>query len=165
MCRQLVDGPLVIGVAAEFGGDDTPVGGDQEIGGQAEAAVLRSEWGQRFAIAVHAAQRGGDATDDGRPGMRVEQCARGGFDAEFAVQLTSRVGDQVEGELGGFLQNEYYASIAGAGTAALARSSATAFPLLAETAAQARTLSADTEFDGGVEILLRGLSGHPACKR
>ncbi|WP_330179736.1 TetR/AcrR family transcriptional regulator C-terminal domain-containing protein [Nocardia sp. NBC_01503] len=63
----------------------------------------------------------------------------------------------------GFLQNEHYASIAGAGTAALA--SATDFPLLAETAAQARTLSADAEFDGGVEILLRGLSGHPARKR
>jgi AcrR family transcriptional regulator len=64
----------------------------------------------------------------------------------------------VVGYLLGFLQNEHYASIAGAGTAALARMSAEEFPLLAETAAAARSLSVDEEFRDGARVVLRGLA-------
>ncbi|MQY28390.1 TetR/AcrR family transcriptional regulator C-terminal domain-containing protein [Nocardia aurantia] len=63
----------------------------------------------------------------------------------------------IVGYLLGFLQNEHYASIGGAGTAALAELPAGEFPLLAQTAATARTLSADEEFRGGAEVVLRGL--------
>ncbi len=55
----------------------------------------------------------------------------------------------------GMLQNEHYGPLAGAGTAAMAVQER--FPLLAETAALARTVSGDTEFHRGLEIVLRGL--------
>ncbi|WP_019930797.1 TetR/AcrR family transcriptional regulator C-terminal domain-containing protein [Nocardia sp. BMG111209] len=63
----------------------------------------------------------------------------------------------IVGYLLGFLQNAHYASIAGAGTAVLAQLPADEFPLLSQTAATARTLSADEEFRGGAEVVLRGL--------
>ncbi|MET8777864.1 TetR/AcrR family transcriptional regulator C-terminal domain-containing protein [Nocardia sp. NPDC050713] len=64
----------------------------------------------------------------------------------------------VVGFLLGFLQSEHYASIAGPGTATIAALSTDEFPLLVQTAGQARTMSIDDEFYGGVEIVLRGLA-------
>ncbi|MEV0032959.1 TetR/AcrR family transcriptional regulator C-terminal domain-containing protein [Nocardia sp. NPDC050793] len=64
----------------------------------------------------------------------------------------------VVGFLLGFLQNEHYASIAGPGTATIAALATDDFPLLVQTASQARRMSVDDEFRGGVEIVLRGLS-------
>ncbi|MEC3953740.1 TetR/AcrR family transcriptional regulator C-terminal domain-containing protein [Nocardia sp. CDC153] len=58
----------------------------------------------------------------------------------------------------GFLQNEHYAALAGAGTAAMAELSAAEYPLLVDTATQAREMSADDEFRGGTELLVLGLS-------
>ncbi|MFE3190771.1 TetR/AcrR family transcriptional regulator C-terminal domain-containing protein [Nocardia sp. NPDC059240] len=60
----------------------------------------------------------------------------------------------------GFLQNEHYAALTGPGTAAIAELPPTEFPLLVETAAQARELSADDEFRGGTDLLLLGLADH-----
>ncbi|OLF13348.1 TetR/AcrR family transcriptional regulator [Actinophytocola xanthii] len=57
----------------------------------------------------------------------------------------------------GVLQNEYHGPLAGAGTAAMAELSTADFPLLAETAAQARGVSAEEEFHEGLRIVLRGL--------
>jgi AcrR family transcriptional regulator len=57
----------------------------------------------------------------------------------------------------GALQNDYYGPLAGAGTAAMARLSTVDFPLLAETAAAARSLAADEELRRGLDVVLRGL--------
>lgn len=58
----------------------------------------------------------------------------------------------------GVLQNEYYAPVAGAGTTAMSQLSTKDFPLLVETASQARELAARAEFRGGLTIVLDGLS-------
>ncbi|WP_216898196.1 TetR/AcrR family transcriptional regulator [Nocardia alni] len=58
----------------------------------------------------------------------------------------------------GFLQNEHYASITGYGTATLAQAPGDEFPLLAQTATEAHTMSADDEFHSGVAVILRGLA-------
>jgi hypothetical protein len=58
----------------------------------------------------------------------------------------------------GALQNDHYSPLAGTGTAVMATQEQ--FPLLAETAATAREVSADEEFHRGLEIVLRGL-GEP----
>ena len=63
------------------------------------------------------------------------------------------------GFLLGFLQNEHYAALSGPGTISMAELSPQQFPHLAETAALARTVAADTEFHRGLDIVLRGLSG------
>jgi AcrR family transcriptional regulator len=55
----------------------------------------------------------------------------------------------------GMLQNEHYGPLKGAGTAAMAAQER--FPLLAETAAQAREVAGDQEFHKGLEVVLRGL--------
>jgi AcrR family transcriptional regulator len=57
----------------------------------------------------------------------------------------------------GALQNEHYASLAGPGTAAMARVSKEDYPLLAATAEEGRKVSVDEEFDSGLDIVLRGL--------
>lgn len=64
----------------------------------------------------------------------------------------------IVGFLFGVLQSQHYASIAGAGTAAMAKLPAADFPLLAQTAAQASAMSVDEEFREGVRIVLRGLT-------
>ncbi len=61
------------------------------------------------------------------------------------------------GFLLGYLENEHYAAIGGSGTAAIAAMPVADYPYLARTAAQAREISPEEEFRGGVEILLRGL--------
>jgi AcrR family transcriptional regulator len=66
----------------------------------------------------------------------------------------------IVGYLLGFLQNEHYASIAGPGTAAMARLPVEEFPLLSQTAAQAAQMSVDEEFRGGARAVLRGLAAH-----
>ncbi len=53
----------------------------------------------------------------------------------------------------GMLQNEHYGPLSGGGTAVMAAQER--FPLLAETAAQARQV--DAEFHKGLEVVLRGL--------
>lgn len=62
------------------------------------------------------------------------------------------------GYLLGFLQNEHYAALSGPGTIALSEVPADEYPLLARTAADARSVPPDEEFRRGVEIVLRGLS-------
>ncbi|WP_159842789.1 TetR/AcrR family transcriptional regulator C-terminal domain-containing protein [Nocardia sp. CY41] len=57
----------------------------------------------------------------------------------------------------GYLQNKHYAPLRGQGTIVLADLPAERYPHLAQTAGQAKTMSADEEFRGGVEIMLRGL--------
>ncbi|MFD0366078.1 TetR/AcrR family transcriptional regulator C-terminal domain-containing protein [Nocardia sp. GCM10030253] len=58
----------------------------------------------------------------------------------------------------GFLQNAHYASLAGAGTAAMVNLSQADYPHLSRTAADAQKVSAVDEFRGGLEIVLRGLT-------
>lgn len=57
----------------------------------------------------------------------------------------------------GALQNEHYSPLSGAGTAAMATLDRDEFPRLAETAAEARRVSADQEFRRGLDVVLRGL--------
>ncbi|WP_039801262.1 TetR/AcrR family transcriptional regulator C-terminal domain-containing protein [Nocardia araoensis] len=57
----------------------------------------------------------------------------------------------------GYLQNKHYAPLRGQGTIVLADLPAEQYPHLAQTAGQAKGMSADDEFRGGVEIVLRGL--------
>lgn len=57
----------------------------------------------------------------------------------------------------GALQAESSGPLAGAGTIVLAALPADAFPLLAATAADARTVTPDDEFNRGLDLLLRGL--------
>lgn len=57
----------------------------------------------------------------------------------------------------GYLQNKHYAPLPGQGTMALAELPPEQYPHLAQTAGQAKGMSADDEFRGGVEIVLRGL--------
>ncbi|QVQ51194.1 TetR/AcrR family transcriptional regulator C-terminal domain-containing protein [Spiractinospora alimapuensis] len=63
----------------------------------------------------------------------------------------------VLGYLCGALQVEYFGSLSGAGTAALAAVPTDEFPLLAETAAEAKDIPPDEEFRRGFAIVLRGL--------
>ncbi|WP_433711845.1 TetR/AcrR family transcriptional regulator [Nocardia sp. CA-084685] len=58
----------------------------------------------------------------------------------------------------GHLQNEHYGPLSGAGTAAMTRIPPADYPLLVETATEARNVDANTEFHLGIEIVLRGLS-------
>ncbi|TDV39707.1 TetR/AcrR family transcriptional regulator [Actinophytocola oryzae] len=55
----------------------------------------------------------------------------------------------------GMLQNEHHGPLGGAGTASMAAQER--FPLLAETAAEARKIGGDTEFREGLAVVLRGL--------
>lgn len=64
----------------------------------------------------------------------------------------------IVGFLLGYLQNEHYASLIGPGTALLASAPADEFPLLAETADLAHTMTPADEFRGGTAILLQGLA-------
>lgn len=57
----------------------------------------------------------------------------------------------------GYLQNKHYAPLPGRGTIVMAELPAADYPHLAQTAGQAKGMSADDEFRGGVEIVLRGL--------
>ena len=57
----------------------------------------------------------------------------------------------------GYLENEHYAAIGGSGTAMIAAIAAADYPHLVDAAAQAREISSEEEFSGGVEIVLRGL--------
>ncbi|MEU6828863.1 TetR/AcrR family transcriptional regulator C-terminal domain-containing protein [Nocardia beijingensis] len=57
----------------------------------------------------------------------------------------------------GYLQNKHYAPLPGEGTIVLAELPPEKYPHLAQTAGQAKGMSADDEFRGGVEIVLRGL--------
>ena len=59
----------------------------------------------------------------------------------------------------GALQAEHYSPLSGGGTAAMAALSRDEFPRLAETAADARRVSADEEFRRGLDVVLRGLGG------
>ncbi|WP_433198937.1 TetR/AcrR family transcriptional regulator [Nocardia sp. CA-107356] len=58
----------------------------------------------------------------------------------------------------GHLQNEHYGPLSGAGTAAMTRLTPADYPLLTETATDARKVDAETEFRLGIEIVLRGLA-------
>lgn len=62
------------------------------------------------------------------------------------------------GHLLGFLQNEHYAGLSGPGTITMSELSPDEYPLLARTAADARSVPPDEEFRRGVEIVLRGLA-------
>jgi AcrR family transcriptional regulator len=64
----------------------------------------------------------------------------------------------------GVLQNEYYGPLSGPGTAAMAGLSTSDFPLLAETAAEARRLPAEEEFHQGLRIVLCGLAQAPVTR-
>ncbi|GAA4032776.1 TetR/AcrR family transcriptional regulator C-terminal domain-containing protein [Allokutzneria multivorans] len=57
----------------------------------------------------------------------------------------------------GALQVAHFGPLSGPGTAALAELPPEEFPLLAETAARARTVAPEEEFRKGFEILVRGL--------
>ncbi|MGK8501571.1 TetR/AcrR family transcriptional regulator C-terminal domain-containing protein [Nocardia asiatica] len=57
----------------------------------------------------------------------------------------------------GYLQNMHYAPLPGRGTIAMAELPAADYPHLAQTAGQAKGMSADDEFRGGVQVVLRGL--------
>ncbi|SCG57780.1 TetR/AcrR family transcriptional regulator C-terminal domain-containing protein [Micromonospora coxensis] len=58
----------------------------------------------------------------------------------------------------GAIQQEHLAPLSGGGTTAMAALSPAEFPHLAATAADAGRVDPDAEFDGGLEILLRGLT-------
>lgn len=55
------------------------------------------------------------------------------------------------------MQYTHYGPLTGAGTEAIADLPASEFPVLAATAAQARTITRDDEFRDGVATVLRGL--------
>jgi AcrR family transcriptional regulator len=58
----------------------------------------------------------------------------------------------------GAIQLEHLGPLAGAGTAAMAALPQARFPHLADTARHARSIGTDEEFDGGLDVLLRGLA-------
>ena len=62
------------------------------------------------------------------------------------------------GHLLGFLQNEHFAALAGPGTVVMSELSPDEYPLLARTAADARSVPPDEEFRRGLDIVLRGLA-------
>lgn len=62
------------------------------------------------------------------------------------------------GHLLGFLQNEHFAALSGPGTIVMSELSPDEYPLLARTAADARSVPPDEEFRRGLDIVLRGLS-------
>jgi AcrR family transcriptional regulator len=62
------------------------------------------------------------------------------------------------GHLLGFLQNEHFAALSGPGTIVMSELSPDDYPLLARTAADARSVPPDEEFRRGLDIVLRGLS-------
>jgi AcrR family transcriptional regulator len=62
------------------------------------------------------------------------------------------------GHLLGFLQNEHFAALSGPGTIVMSELSSDDYPLLARTAADARSVPPDEEFRRGLDIVLRGLS-------
>jgi AcrR family transcriptional regulator len=62
------------------------------------------------------------------------------------------------GHLLGFLQNEHFAALSGPGTIVMSELSPDDYPLLARTAADARSVPPDEEFRRGLDIALRGLS-------
>lgn len=59
----------------------------------------------------------------------------------------------------GFLQNEHYAALSGAGTVAMSELPPGEFPFLARTAADARGVAPEVEFRRGLDLVLRGLGG------
>jgi AcrR family transcriptional regulator len=63
----------------------------------------------------------------------------------------------IMGYVFGALQVEHFGALAGPGTAALAELPPEEFPILSETAAQARTIPPEEEFRRGFDLLLRGL--------
>jgi len=80
--------------------------------------------------------------------------------ADGGLEGTDRVLAQrtLIGYLLGFLQNEHYAALSGPGTIAMSELSPEEYPLLAGTAADARTVPPDEEFRRGLDIVLRGLA-------
>jgi AcrR family transcriptional regulator len=62
------------------------------------------------------------------------------------------------GHLLGFLQIEHFAALSGPGTIVMSELSPDEYPLLARTAADARSVPPDEEFRRGLDIVLRGLS-------
>jgi AcrR family transcriptional regulator len=60
----------------------------------------------------------------------------------------------------GALESQHRGPLAGSGTDTLAALSVAEFPYLSETAKQARSVSADTEFREGLAIVLRGLGAY-----
>lgn len=62
------------------------------------------------------------------------------------------------GYLNGALLQEHLGPLAGAGTDVIAALPAAEFPLMSETARAARSVPADDEFAGGLDLVLRGLS-------
>ncbi|MEU3885213.1 TetR/AcrR family transcriptional regulator C-terminal domain-containing protein [Streptomyces sp. NPDC029041] len=141
--QKFVDGPLVVGVLTVRGREDRAVGPDQEVGGQTDPAAglvgrrHRSLAGLRWSESVL-----GVLTEAGFDGDRRVIALRG-----------------LLGYLIGAIQLEHLGPLSGDGTLALAELPPDAFPRMAETAHQARKVSADREFTGGLALLLRGLGG------
>ncbi|MFI7001749.1 TetR/AcrR family transcriptional regulator C-terminal domain-containing protein [Nocardia sp. NPDC050175] len=76
--------------------------------------------------------------------------AEGGFDGPDRV-IAQRT---LVAFLLGSLENQHYASINAPATTAIAQLSPEEYPMLTQTAAQARKMSVDDEFRGGLEICL-----------
>lgn len=89
---------------AVFAGEQAAAGGDEEVGGQAEASTARIQRRRGLAATEDAGQAAADAEQDCRPGARVEQGARRGFDSEGAVEVSSGIGDDREREIAGVRQ-------------------------------------------------------------
>ncbi len=87
----------------------------------------------------------------------LEALDEGGFAGARRVVALRAIVSYVNGAL----QAQHVAPLAGAGTDALAALSTGEFPLLAETARHARAVTAEAEFRGGLEALLRGLATAP----
>ncbi|MFE3444238.1 TetR/AcrR family transcriptional regulator [Nocardia sp. NPDC059180] len=66
------------------------------------------------------------------------------------------------GYLLGFLQNEHYGALSGPGTAIMAGLSPEEYPFLAQTAADARTVTPEHEFRAGLDVILAGLADRAA---
>ncbi|GAA0902710.1 TetR/AcrR family transcriptional regulator [Pseudonocardia zijingensis] len=84
----------------------------------------------------------------------LEALTDGGFTGTERV-LAQRT---LIGHLLGFLQNEHHAALSGPGTIVMSELSPDDYPLLARTAADARSVPPDEEFRRGLDIVLRGLS-------
>jgi hypothetical protein len=98
--EEFVDRPLVVGVLSVLECSDPPVGSDQEIRRQPEAASGGLDRSERAALGAAVAERGGLAGDRRAQRARAQQRARPAFDPEPPVQLPLRVGDQRERQVG-----------------------------------------------------------------
>ena len=79
-------------------GQHTAVGGDEEVGWQAEAPTVRNP-GRDRPTADNCAKAAKHRSHDWRPGARVEQGSGRGFNTELGIEPPIRVSDNGERQI------------------------------------------------------------------